>query len=416
MMTEQVNGFHPPEHIFNAGIHTIRFPEQNIQVRIDRLRQHTDRLTGEVTIRTMSSGVPTHLHQSTVNLSSGTTRRSLAGILTKRWGSPPWDDIIETAFVLVLRKAREGEPAVLLKDVGMRQRTMWRLAPYLQEKQPTLFFAEGGSGKSTMATFFCVCINLSAFTIGLEPEQGNILYLDWEADAQEVAGRIHMIERGLDLPAGEDNILYRRCWQALPNEIEELQRIVLDNDVSTIVVDSVGPACGGEPEKAEVVLNFFTALRSLNTTSILLGHISREQLGKSQKFQRKPFGSVYWENLARSTFEVRKSQEEDDGSMSVGIFHRKINAGRLMRPTGLKFSFTDDTITVERENVREVPDLADSMPLKDRIIECLRGGAMGTSEIAKELQVSPASIRVVANRHAEVFVRVSRTELGLKAL
>jgi hypothetical protein len=415
MMTEQVNGFHPPEHIFNAGIHTIRFSEHNVQVRIDRLRQHTDRLTGEVTIRTMSSGVPTHLHQSTVNLSSGTTRRSLAGILTKRWGSPPWDDIIETAFVLVLRKHREGEPAVTLKGAGERKRQNWRLAPYLQEKVPTILFGKGEATKSTLATFFAVVVDGSVFTLGLEPEPGNVLYLDWEADKDEVAARIHMMQRGLDIPEASDHILYRRCWQSLANEIEEIQKIVIDNKIDMVIIDSIGPAAGGEPEKSDVTLVFFQALRTLEVTSVLIGHVSKEAMGLNRKVERKPFGSVFWENLARSTFEVRKSQEPEEATASVGLFHRKMNAGRKMSPTGFKFTFSEDAITVGRENVREMGEVAEGMPLKNRMIEALKAGAVETSELAEDLGVAGSSIRVTATRFPAVFQRVTRTSWGLKA-
>ena len=105
--------------------------------------------------------------------------------------------------------------------------------------------------------------------MGLNPEPGNILMLDYESDADEHQARVRAISKGLgiDVPS---NIYYRYCYQSIAADIEQVQRHVLDKDIDLVIVDSASPACGGEPESAEATTKCFSALRSLRKAIIMM--------------------------------------------------------------------------------------------------------------------------------------------------
>ena len=77
------------------------------------------------------------------------------------------------------------------ENVGMR------VDPLLREGQPTLFFGEGDSLKSYLATFLTVIVAVGMQVAGLNPEPGNVLYLDYEEEEDTFWERLNMISAAL---------------------------------------------------------------------------------------------------------------------------------------------------------------------------------------------------------------------------
>jgi DNA-directed RNA polymerase specialized sigma24 family protein len=102
--------------------------------------------------------------------------------------------------------------------------------------------------------------------------------------------------------------------------------------------------------------------------------------------------------LARSTWEVRRAEADDDGDLVVGVFHRKANRDRLHPPLGLRFTFRPDSVHVRRHEVADEPDLAVRMPLAYRVHQALREGAKTASEIADDLGISDNVARALLSR------------------
>ena len=139
---------------------------------------------------------------------------------------------------------------------------------------PTIWYAAGGTGKSTLA---------AALTGELEQRGIPTLILDWETsedDYRATAVRLF----GDDLP----DIKYRRCDRPLVIEAESIAQQIDECAIRYVVIDSAGYAADGRPEDAEVALRFFRALRTLRVGSLTLAHISSGEHGSD-----RPFGSVF---------------------------------------------------------------------------------------------------------------------------
>ncbi|MBT9148199.1 MAG: hypothetical protein DDT32_01969 [Syntrophomonadaceae bacterium] len=388
-----------PSFRAQAGIYDFLFSEEQISIRIDRLHQKGDALTGEIKVITKQPGTEQLLHQARFNLLSTHSRSTLAKYLTTRADMLDWSGILEIVSILTVSSHREGEPVYPAGTFPIQQDNRYRLHPILVDGQANLIFGPGGSGKSNLACFFGMLVQTNTLACNLTPTQGNTLFLDYETSLDEINSRVVAIRNGLSLP--NSSLTYRFCSQPLPSEIDLIQRIVLDNNIKFIIIDSVGGACGGEPESAEVTLRYFMALRSLKITSLSVDHVTKA--GSNGM----PFGSVFKFNSARSIYEIRKTQEAGEDRMEIGIYHRKSNSGRLQKPFSLEIAFfggSDPAIIFSRSDIREVPGLVEGLTLQDQIAAVLRHGAMSVAEIASEIDAKQDSVRKTLGRYKQKFV------------
>jgi len=381
-----------------GGVYRFHWHAAQVHITVERIKETTRQApTAEVRISAYPEG---HLHLTTLNLLATRSRNEVARYCADRGNmlERDWSAIIEEMCVAVLDRWRQGEPVVRLGEVNPTAEPPWRLEPILMDSEACLIYGEGGIGKSYVAALCGVLVD-QGMTFGrLRPIRGRVLYLDYETGRDVTARRINALQAGfgVDEPS---NILYRFCWQPVAAEVPELQRIVAENDIQLVIIDSAGPACGGEPEAASSAISYFTALRSLHATSLTIAHRSKGagSIG--------PFGSVYWVNYPRSTYELKKSQTEGENIIHVALMHRKANEGRLQSSVSYKFEFNGNSVRVGMETLEDVPDFFDDMPLAERMVTTLRTqGATTVRELAETLGANQRSIQVMLSRDAQ-FVR-----------
>jgi len=401
-----------PKLSANAGIYDLLWEEEQVAIRVDRIRNHSDSVTGEITVKTLLPGHNIHVHQARVNLTSTSARRGVAKHCEERVpdSALDWQKIIEEMAVTVLLKVREGEPVVSLHDVGPREGPRYRLAPVLLEGHPNYLFGDGGTGKSFLAAFFGVLVSSGTQHCGLTTMPGRVLYLDYETSAEEMHERIAAIEEGLGDP-GCSRILYRFCVQPLASDIEEIQKVVAENEIEFVIVDSAGPALGGEKgDPKDPVIEYFRALRSLRICSLTTDHITKGEGGR-----KLPYGSIYKFNLARNVFELRKAQEAGEDEMYVGLYHRKANFGRLLSPIGFRLSLKEaadgtlSSVTFTTAKVRDVPALAEGMGARQRILDwVLSEGSQTVKDISEGLGIATNLVRArLSEGRGKHFIQVT---------
>ena len=150
---------------------------------------------------------------------------------------------------------------------------------------------------------------------------------------------------------------YQAAQGPLVDWIDDLAAHVDGGQFDLVVIDSVGMALGGDANDAETVLAFFRALRQLQTTTLLIDHMTK---GPDSQ-DRGAFGSVYKRNSARSLWEMRQAA---DGELTMGLYHRKANKSRLLDTLGLSLEIVEDddhtvqTASFSRCDVSDDPELA----------------------------------------------------------
>jgi hypothetical protein len=363
-----------------------------------------------LTVESAVPGVPRHLHEATHNFSSLTTRRALAKELEERSRVQlPWRDYVENFCVSVCRREREGEPLLPLASWPDEQRPadhIEHLAPY---GVSTWLFGEEGSCKGHVAIAAAVCVAAGQPFAGLKTRQSNVAYLDWEDSPEEAKFRARGVCAGLGITL--PHILYRNCRRGGPlrAQVNSLAKQLDAENVGFIVVDSVGLASGSSREGAgveEAAIALHDALNVLGRTALCIDHLSKAE-ARNPNGPAKAYGSIYKLALARQSWELRKDQDDGASEAHIGLFWGKSNRGTRRPPIGLKLAWRDDgsRLEMEREDVRDSPELSQRLSVKQRMIHILTREAMIDEAIAEDLGVPLASVRVELSRNKHLFRR-----------
>jgi hypothetical protein len=216
--------------------------------------------------------------------------------------------------------------------------------------------------------------------------------LDYEDDEKNFNKRWSALWRGfrnqVEAPVP---ILYRRMVSPLYDNVDQVQRIVYDNRIKFVIVDSLGPAARGNLNDAEPAIRYYEALRTLKTTSLTLAHTSKDPLSRN----RTIFGSVFFTNLARAVWECKADGEDPT---IVSLKRTKANLSKREATLGFSVTFTDDTIKIQKADLRDSP-LSGELPLPLQIEHhLLKDGPQTAREIAAALNKNEDTVQVTLSR------------------
>jgi hypothetical protein len=380
---------------------TFAWPALRVEVALSRLRDSGE-VQGEITVS--RNGSP--LHWGRMNLASLSAREGLVTKLNRNGSTVPWRDLIEAACRETTTRFRQGAPTVeLVPRRGVVERRL--VDKLVLDQDINVLFSDGGSGKSLLALAVAIAVRTGAtLPGGLVPRRhGAAIYLDWESCQEEHEERLAGLLSGLRLP-GPVPIHYRKMVGALADDAVTIRHEVAKLGAVLVVVDSLAPASGIEPEGADASTRTLAAVRSLGVASLILAHVNKSMA--DARGAARPFGSVFNQNLPRNVWELRKAEEASDDVLSVGLYHRKTNRGRLLPPFGLRFVFEGDVIRIESGDVTEDAGLRERAGLPFSIKAALRMGSQTIADLAEELDASEDSIKKTIGRleKAGVVVRL----------
>ena len=392
----------------------ITWPIDSIYAEATGLKEHTDgRITGFVRIGAMlPDGQRRDIHWAAYNFTTLNTRNQWAKLLGTKIALPNWPEIMEAMCTIVCEHVIQGEPITRISaddDVLPAQHV---LGPILIHNQPVALFGERGSAKSYLALLmaYLVAIGEGGKALGFthKMQLKSPLYLDWEGDQQSLMWRVKMLARGMGLPS--QMIQYRRCTRPLAEDAERIQVEMLREGSDFVIIDSLGPACGGDLNAPQPAMEFFKGLRSLGVTSLVLAHRAKHAVGPTSIF-----GSMFFEALMRSIWEVKLDQESEDALAYVALVHRKMNYGRRSRPMALEFEFAEDWTRVRRSTIAHVPSSISSLPLTDRVLMLMKDGQTTAKQLCSELEMGGEKIRATLCYLATKgkIVRLERGRYGL---
>ena len=268
-----------------------KWEEEKLEAEVARLHLHQDgRLTCNLTFRTFHPQYEPHLLKTSFNLSSSRSRAEVKKHLAIRYHEKVnWDAILEVLCLTTEAKFEEGEPVQeLWVDDSDIPAPEYLINPILLKGVPTLIFGEKGAHKSTLALFLMACLTLpwrdNPLGLGVPDHPIPTLLLDWEQEWGIVRYYAKRIRDAAGLAAFP--LLYRHCALPLTRDFDKIQSYIDQHNIEVIIIDSVGAACGGKLKDPDPALEFFTALRALKVTSLLLGQQSKDPEAKKST----PFG------------------------------------------------------------------------------------------------------------------------------
>lgn len=384
--------------------YVLEIPDAAIELSVDRLRRKFDELHGELTVRCDLRGARAFggvLSTADFNMSSIRALRERAQYLAERAAAPEidWTGVLEEFVQRVVTAERKGQPAVLLRDIS-------RPAPDdvidvdgvpLIDRHPMILFGDGGSAKSYLALYLAGRMAQMGLRVGL---------FDWELAGEDHRDRYERLF-GADMPR---TVWYVRCSRPLTHEADRLRRIVQDEEIAYAVFDSIAFACDGPPEAAEVAGRYFQAVRSIGVGSLHVAHVSKS----GDSADQKPFGSTFWHNGARATWNVKLAESlPGSNSITIGLYNRKTNLGAIRPAVGYGITFDADRTVFARVNVADVSDLAGHLSVRQRMAHTLRRGAMNPDVLADEIGADVETVRRTARRYRQQFTVIANGSLAL---
>ncbi|GJL65110.1 MAG: hypothetical protein NPIRA05_00810 [Nitrospirales bacterium] len=373
------------------------WPHWNLTACVTRLSDKSGGLGGELAIWITQEGKDRLLTSGQTNLSSIQTRERLVKRLDTLRPGLEWNRVIETVCVRTCELHRQGPPPESLEPSDDDTPATFILNPLIYHRHPTLLYGPGESGKSFFALYLACLLSSGGRSTNLAVAPGghNCLYLDWELRSQEGRSRVKQLREGH--PELTRAPLHLAMHRPLVQVAPELRRTITDHDIDVVIVDSLGPATGGEIERSSDPVAFFNALSSLNVTSLLISHVAKPgEEGKS----RSPYGSVYYYNLSRSIWEVRLASEPDSDQRVIALYHRKNNLGRRLAPMGYTLNINDHAALFEPCDPNQEPELAQGISIRERIARLLKDHQTRTvSDIADALGLEAEAVRRTLNRY-----------------
>lgn len=401
----------PPRVASGAGRHAVTYETEGVEFAFERVRteRRSGEQTAELTVWDTFTGVEVH-SGARVNLTSTRARTELANALARQAKHAAWPELVEGAFAIARKAMRTREPAILLRDAERRE-SRFMTEPLLTDAGATVLFGDGGTGKSLLALAAAVDLhNGTGGILGLTPARPrNVLFLDWEWDPAVHRDRMEAMLGGTPPP----DLAYLRCEASLADESERILAEVRARGTEALVIDSAAWAAGAEPEKSESATGFYLALRAIGLPAIVTAHTPK--LGDTTK----PFGSVFWHNGARLTWQL-VGEQGSDSLTRIGLMNRKNNDGRPLPPLGWEL----DGLTFRRIHAASIAAVSDRMPIRERATALLVAGARTYAEIADEIGEDAKSVRVVIDREikrgdASRFVKLPGEDnvyrIGLRA-
>lgn len=382
------------------------FPARGVGLTLSKMRGERGDIKAQIEV---TEGKRT-IHWGNLYLGSVSGRSSLAKDLGKITNHFDWQMALNWACQQASVEYHRPQPTVNLAGVETNgDRLTWLIERFLPKGEITYLFADGGSAKSLTAMWLALACSRGAhLPHGLTvTEPTEVLFLDWETNDVTAARRLRRLSKGMDCPI--PNIHYRACRRTLGDEMDTIRRDIASLGIGLVIVDSIGMAVGSDLNAAETANQANHMLRSLPATKLVLAHVSHAS-AQSERSGAAPFGSRFFHNGARATWELRRVEDDSDSDVfQVGFFQAKFNEGaRVKEGLGFEVVFDGDDgpITFKRSELAEEPSLRQRLPVSVQITSVLRRGSRSTAEIAEELDIKPDTVKKTLSRMATV-VRLS---------
>jgi hypothetical protein len=389
-----------PKITYGITQNVFEWDNLHLIVNVDRI---TDDCHAELSFYYNNGDGKKLLHMGQANLLSSTFQREFIKSLETRGMNLDWQTILGYISLNTVQHQREGEPVVDLTEAYGKARPQYILPPLFVKDAPNIIYADRSSAKS----LFMVLIDLSLSMpwwdndIGLVigQEKHNVLYCDWESSAQIIGWQKECLRKGMPRATNCD-VPYLHCSGSLSDNIYHIQQKIQNLKADIIIIDSLGMAVGDDLNLTKPAFAFYAALRQLPVTPIIIGHTAKN-MGEQRK--KTVYGNAYYENEARSVWEISKNQAPMSSELTITLFQRKPPPfSPIHEPIAFRFIFDGDIILTEKaQPILDKSNGGDEPPTQAEVILATlddRGEPLSPTELAIITSIEAGNVRTVLMR------------------
>ena len=253
-----------------------------------------------------------------------------------------------------------------MQPPGPREHLVEDLVP---KGHAATLFGDGASAKSILALSLGTAIAGNAGRwMNRKIHNCPVLIADFELDADEQRRRAYQVAHGVFLDKPPHDLLYvSGLGRPAGDVLKGCLAVCADEGVGLLIIDSLGIALQGDAESARDVIRFhhdyLDPFRAAGVTLLIIDHQGKTQAGERYQNKRS-FGSVYKENLARSVIQVEPG-ERGEGLLTLKLRQTKNNFGPKAEPFGARLTFAEEKITVDAHAL-DATELAEEGTLNAR--------------------------------------------------
>jgi len=267
----------------------------------------------------------------------GSGWKSLVSTLEDMSSEIRWDEAVATAVEAAIELYRTGDREIALEYIGADRGHPFLLEPFIASSGVSVFYGEGGTGKSLIALGMSASIASGLPIFGQYPRKvGPVVYFDYEDDNSVHSERLEAILK----QTGELKYpIYHRSLIAKVSQSQAtMRRTIGETGAVMAVLDSIGMGRGGNANTAEDTIRLFRALRSLEVPVLAIDHVTKEDKRSGEAIT--PYGSVYTINSARLLWGgVEVEGTTKPGVKNINLINTKANRTALSEPLGLEVTY-----------------------------------------------------------------------------
>ena len=374
----QIRGIPEPSMEITTGGFTFGWNGLGLKIVLDRIKNDEE---GEITV--FEGG--NLIYISGMKLLSVSHKTSLARAL-KTQRNLDWDKVLNQVATKCLAHLRKGEPILWLDAERGNKRPEYILEPLFVKHAANIIYADKSSAKSLFITLIDIILMLpwhdNPLGLDISPfDRHKVLFCDWENDATITGWQKECILRGMGITWCD--IPYLHCSRPLTDSVEHIKSKIAEVEADVVIIDSLGMAVGDDLNLTRPAFAFYGALRQLPVTPIIIAHTSKDTLSK----RKTVYGNAFYENEARSVWEVSKHQEPGSNELTVTLHHRKSPPfSGYHEPLAWRFIFEDNRTMIESCEPEVDNRTANDNPTeKDIALEVLynAGEALTPTEVLK---------------------------------
>lgn len=271
---------------------------------------------------------------------SGTGWKGLVATLSDMASDIRWDDAVSLGVSKTIEHYRNGEREQVLATTIDDPQHPYLLEPFIASSGVSVFYGEGGTGKSIIALAMAVSIASGVPLFGVKPyREGPVIYFDYEDDPLVHEERLSAV-----LSAANIKLLHPIYHRSLVAKVSQSQssmrRSISDRGAVLAVLDSIGMGRGGSAINAEDTIRLFRALRSLGVPTLAIDHVNKED--KKEREISTPYGSIFTVNSARLLWGAVVAGSSSSLEKHIRLVNTKSNRTPIHKPMGLGISYTNE--------------------------------------------------------------------------
>ena len=393
-----------PSATYSEDVYRFHWEELGVEMVLERFVESKDDIRCELVVQYAHPTRGGKVYSGRLLLIGPNSLRDVVGAL--KVSDPEfdyWQPLVAQARDLAKERYREGEPPIDLATYESTRTSKYLIRPFVFDGAVSCIYGDGASAKSLMAVLLGAVVASGKEIAGLVSEvKGKVGILDWEDDAETPQERLRGLEQAYGFTIAPGQMLYRRMTSSLIEAARDIRRWVAEEGIRFIIIDSVGMACGGDPNDPSLMIKTLGAARSLGIPTLAVHHI-----GKDTKDKTKPYGSVYASNEVRMTWFCEKTQGNGPNEIRIALTNQKTN--RSAEAEREAFSILFENAGDRIESIRFTPlgsraaQEISNKSIRYDCIRALRAGALTVEALSEITGHDKAAIRATLNRDKDYF-------------